>query len=1250
MTRKEQELKGSSQDHRPEIPDPEERRERSEWFLGSRLSSDSKEISRGLFASASRHRRRLERKENRGEPPPTPPGGPGTANWTPIGPSVVAHGQASGNPPVSGRVNAIAVGPGGLRVYAGAANGGVWFSGDGGATWSPVDDYAVSPSSTSGLEADSLSVGAIAVRFGASAATDTVFVGTGEPGGAGDAYFGVGIKFSPSGGAPGTWNLEATNLAGKGIYRIVIDPDDPSVVYAATSSGLFRRPTAAPFTTWGQITSVTFTNANGSASDLIVAGSGASKRYYAAFDNDRVYSSADPTAWTALAGITGAGRTVLAAGENDPTVVYALGANGSLYRLVGTVFQTVSGMPPLFNGGQGWYDIALGVDAANANTVYLIGDLVWDGDWTLSFFKGTITSSAAGFTFPFNSTNNGNPAADPTFIGRGVHADGHAFALALNAAATGHDGTNVWVGTDGGIFQSNSSGAFGTFLPRNEGLAITEMTYLAQRPDTDAALFAGCQDNGNLRSWGEQPWFESPEGDGGGVAFDPNDQYRIMRQYVRAGRFRGGFFYGGLYATSDGGASGSWNVLTFPPYTSTSTAQQNAVNAENSATGFYSPIAVSPLGVTPTLAAFGTNRLWLTADWGSTWVTLPTGTNPYVPAAPNALQDVLDGNPVTAIAFASGTRIYAATFNAIWRFDRSGASWTRTPITTTGLPTGHYISAIAVDNAAGGSFYVALGRSGFDHVWFFDGTNWHTAGPGTATLDIPCHAITTDPANPNIIYLGSDVGCWKGIRTGTATWTWTLFSQGLPEAAITDMGVHSRARLLRVATHGRGVWEFPIDAATSQDPDIYLRVNYADTGRTPGGARFPWVEGAQDPTARGFDVYHWMSPDIKVRRGSLVGLPPLGSQADYLNFSTNIGDYIDSSTHIETADVSGPDRIFVEVHNRSLTPLPGSQVRVLLLLTDASAGLPPLPSNYAAHINAADASSAWLGSDWRFADPVTPYRTLPGILDVRTPQVVEYDVDFSTLGLPATDDHVCAAAFITTVTTADRLTSVVSSLDQLTMQDKHVAHRNLHLVAAGARPSPRGSEFKYVQSPRTILVDFFNPSEVTTIVDLVFDHERFPGHLSLLLSKVDYAGGREAVRGFEVIHHGNLEVALATHFGRWLERVGELVEQLGESVEQLGAGLAADVVPHDVRRLRASKLAGLDSSRVFVADTSPVSVISRVQIPGRRGVTAAITIQAPPNAVPGDRFRLGVLQKSGGKIVGGSSYVIAVTKEHTAAY
>ena len=92
--------------------------------------------------------------------------------------------------------------------------------------------------------------------------------------------------------------------------------------------------------------------------------------------------------------------------------------------------------------------------------------------------------------------------------------------------------------------------------------------------------------------------------------------------------------------------------LNFPPTTAATTVQQNAAATESGIAGFVAPIAAVTDG-SATLAAFGTNRLWLTNDWGTTWVTLPTNNNPYVPATPNATQDVLDGHSVQAIAFAS---------------------------------------------------------------------------------------------------------------------------------------------------------------------------------------------------------------------------------------------------------------------------------------------------------------------------------------------------------------------------------------------------------------------------------------------------------------------------------------------------------------------------------------------------------------------------------------------------------------------
>jgi hypothetical protein len=1245
--------------------------ERRRWFRSTREDAEGN-MPAGLYLRGSQTKRRLETRERGrrsplerrgfeegegGEPPPIPPGGAGSVNWTPLGPSVIARGQASGQPAVVGQINGLAVGPGGVRVYAGGANGGLWYSSNTGASWRPLDDFSVSPSFTSGLRTDSLAVGAVSVLFGsttpADSSTDLVYVGTGDANIAGDTYFGIGIKRSASGGAPGTWTLEATNLASAGIFRIVIDHNLSSRVIAATSAGLFRRPTAAPYTSWTQVTSPAFTSAGGSASDVIIAGSGSTKQYYAAFGGDTVYSSPDGTngSWTALTGIpAGAGRIALAAGESDPSVVYALASSGNLYRLVGTAFQLVAALPPVFFGGQGTYDIVLAVDPSNANVVYLGGDITWDavnGEWNLAFFRGTISGAPGSYNFGF--TNTLNPHLDPTWIGRGVHGDSHSFAFARNATNTGHDASSVWVGTDGGVFQSSSSGSAGSFASRNAGLAVAEITYFAHRYDTDAVMIAGLQDNGTSRFWGEPAWFESPRGDGGGVAIDPNDQYRMLRQYVQAGRWTGptlAQFQAGLYSCTDGGASGTWSALNFPPIPAgASTAVKTLANTENSTTTFYGRIAVSPQGVAPTLAAFGTNRLWLTADWGATWVTLPTATNPYTTpataAAPLA-QDQLGGLVRDAV-FASGSRIYAATSSQVFRFDRTGATWTQTTLPTAGLPVAPNITSIAVENPATGSIYVVLGGSGHDHIYYFNGASWATAAGTTlsqAALDVPVHGVAIDPANTSIVYVGSDVGCWRGQKSGGTppAWTWTGYSQGLPESAITNLAVHAPTRLLRASLYGRGMWEIEVDAASSLDTELYLRVNYADDGRIRSGARFPFVEGAQDPTRKGYNVFHWQSPDIKSRRPTLPNPHALGTPPNYLDFAVNIDDYVDTQ-NVETVDETGVNRIVVQVHNRGRLAVPGNQVRVLLLVTDAYAGLPPLPSNYAARINAGDTTNWVSGSQWRFADPMSPYRSPATDVDARNPGVVFYDFDFSTMGLPAGHNHVCAAAFVTTTSAADQITGTTSSMDTLTMQDRHAAHRNLHLVAAAATPIPPGPSYQSI--PATALLRLAASEDREAPVELVLSRGHFEGTCAIVLSKASV--DLERVRGFDLASRNELDEPLASYLFRWEEALEKNLRSLIEGLSRLRERDEDEAA----LRARISDLRSLDFGTVFVSRPEHVrddQAAIPMWIDPASTVAAAITLVAPEGAVPGNVYRLDLYQRQRKRILGGSTYAFVVTE------
>jgi len=181
--------------------------------------------------------------------------GSNTSRWVPIGPSVVRQGQADGRPRVSGRVRDLAVSDDGRRAYAGTAKGGVWYTGDGGATWEPLGGWANEPRRLGG-NTSAFATGCLLVDFGADAAADFVMVGTGEigafqtsTGAAGSRGMGVLVARGPAtadlNADPWETDTGIAQLEGVSVVRMVRVPGSPvgadtDQVIAATSGGLFR--------------------------------------------------------------------------------------------------------------------------------------------------------------------------------------------------------------------------------------------------------------------------------------------------------------------------------------------------------------------------------------------------------------------------------------------------------------------------------------------------------------------------------------------------------------------------------------------------------------------------------------------------------------------------------------------------------------------------------------------------------------------------------------------------------------------------------------------------------------------------------------------------------------------------------------------------------------------------------------------------------------------------------------------------
>ncbi|MBV9276595.1 MAG: glycosyl hydrolase, partial [Candidatus Eremiobacteraeota bacterium] len=130
-------------------------------------------------------------------------------------------------PYVGGRVVAVAGVPSKPNLfYMGGVEGGVWKSTDYGAHWTNISDGQISRNGSS--------IGALAV---ADSNSNVIYAGTGEPDIRQDFDTGDGVYKSTNGGKTWTYaGLRDTRV----IAKLVIDPRDANVVYAASLGHVFK--------------------------------------------------------------------------------------------------------------------------------------------------------------------------------------------------------------------------------------------------------------------------------------------------------------------------------------------------------------------------------------------------------------------------------------------------------------------------------------------------------------------------------------------------------------------------------------------------------------------------------------------------------------------------------------------------------------------------------------------------------------------------------------------------------------------------------------------------------------------------------------------------------------------------------------------------------------------------------------------------------------------------------------------------
>jgi hypothetical protein len=770
--------------------------------------------------------------------------------WTAIGPAPIPNGQTVGfTTAVSGRTTAIAIHPTNPDiVYVGTAQGGLYRSLDGGASWIPIFDSA-----------QSLAIGALAL---APSDPTILYVGTGEANSSADSFFGVGLyRIDDADTAPILTGpidpLVATGLAGttaftgRAISRILVHPTDPATIFVSTFSGIgglgaeTLSGTIPPLGLRGIYRSNDATSASPTFQRLTVSSAGSVPPDVTGNRSisDMVLEPGDPNVlvcWMPgqAAGEGGIWRSTNALAAN-PTftqtfVTTIIGARGELATVkigsdlttivatgetaVGTGCTVGSGALRRstdggatwsaklaggggFCGGQCFYDIAIAIHPTNANTILLGGAA-----------SGTCSRAYK------RSTDGGATFANTD---AGLHVDTHALAIAES------NPNIVFNGNDGGIYKSTDGGVNWVSL-NNTQFSATQFQSLAVHPTDGAFSIGGTQDNGTPMRRSDATWIRADFGDGGFAQIDQNatdvTNVRMYHTYFNQTNAMG---YARVLTT----ASATDNGWTFHGC-GFGGSIPNGMTCDATSILFYAPMEIGP-GTPLNTLYFGSDVLYRSADGGSTMALV-------------SQKPIQSGVAVSAIGVGQSddnVRLVGMRNGKIW--GTTTGSTTLTDLTNAGMPA-RFVGRVVVDPVNSNTAYATFTGFGVpagQHVW--KTTNlaggagtWVASGNGIP--DVPVNAFVVDPLMTDHLYAGTDIGVYRSIDGGA---NWFPYNVGLPVVAVFDLAIQPSSRILRAATHGRGMWE--IDIAPSPTSVATVAAEFVD-----GEVRVTWHASAPISRAR----------------------------------------------------------------------------------------------------------------------------------------------------------------------------------------------------------------------------------------------------------------------------------------------------------------------------------------------------------------------------------------------------------------
>ncbi len=675
---------------------------------------------------------------------------------------------------MSGRVTAIdGVNSNHLTFYIGAAAGGVWKTGNGGANFQPVFDEHTQ------------SVGAIAVD---QAHPDTVWVGTGEPWVRNSTSVGDGVYVSTNEGR--TWTRKGLEKTER-IARLIVHPGNSSVVYAAAQGALWNASEdrgvyrSADFgQTWQRIL---YVDENTGCADLAMDPTNPEVLYAAMWDHRRypdyfrsggpgsgLYKSTDGGQnWTRLKNLPEGqlGRIAIAIAPSNPQVVYLTVEHEK---------KEHKGLYRSSDGGQSW--ALMSSDFNITVRPFYFSRLVVDPADENKIFKCGLNLTI--------SDDGGNRWRT---VGSGVHSDIHDLWVAPK------DPKFVVVGTDGGAYRALDGGyLFEMFMD----LPISQFYHVSVDNAKPFNVYGGLQDNGS--------WY-GPSAAPGGVG---NGEWKLSNW--------GDGFYSFphptdpdiIYSESQGGnlvrhnrRDGQSKDIKPLPETGEPEYRFN----------WNAPIHVSANN--PERLYFGAQFLFMTEDRGNSWKRISPDLTTNDPNRQR--QKKSGGFSVDNSGAENNTTIYAiaespADEKVIWAgtddgnlqvTTDQGKTWTNLTPNIPGLPPFTWCSSIEPSHFDRNTCYATFDghRSGDMTTYVFRTTDLGKTWTSLVTDGIEgfAHEIREDLVSENLLFAGTEFGLFISLDKGGS---WKRFGNNLPRTPVHALAVHPRDKALVIATHGRGIY------------------------------------------------------------------------------------------------------------------------------------------------------------------------------------------------------------------------------------------------------------------------------------------------------------------------------------------------------------------------------------------------------------------------------------------------------------